>query len=992
MGIMSALVELLDDTIRSLNGYFGKSVGSYCDLETALDKNILASRDGSLVTLLRWSGANHLIGEDEYHTLVARISSRLGPAMMNPGHVLQIVFTNEGSDESVKNTLEEEFRGLYSAADKLKLDVDDILADRFDTMAKLCSKEHCYIAVWTRPAVLNGADWKNANAKQREEIKDNKHGKRAQNYDSGARALLDTHRSFIDSLVRDFVSNGLAVSAIDKHDAARVIRQLVDPDFTSDDWMPSLAGDDPVFREADFPSKDISFLLWPPLAPQLIPREPVVRSFRTCQIGDRIWTPLVVTQAPRKTQPFSDLFQRLRASRIPWRISFTISGAGLNETSFAQMASSALTLGSHRNRTMDSAFAALKKMKEGGEPITALRICATSWAKSGQYEKLAENTSRLARAIQGWGGCDVSEVTGNAVQGVLATVPGLGLSTVAPACTPPLSEALKFLPWHRPASPWARGHVLFRSTDGKPFPYRAYSSRQDAWVTLLFSPMGGGKSVQMNSLHMGLLLDDSNDSLPLIRIMDIGPSSSGFISMAQNALPPTERHRAQHYKLKMTKEYAWNPCDTLLGQRKPLSAHRAFLVNILVLLATPLGEGQSPQDGIDGIASMAIDRAYERLSDGPSSQPRLYFSNIDRFVDEQIVKHNVKLQRGATWWEVVDAFSKLGLYRIAGIAQRYAVPTIPDIAAEARREEITAIFKGRTETHELLPDYFGRKMIEALDAYPILGAATRFDIGDSEIIALDLDEVAIKGSDQADRQTAVMYLLGLWMMSSDFFIGDDILPTISADYRPYHAERVRKLKRKKKRLAADELHRPVQAAPIAIKVIDQVVREGRKWQVEVVLASQRWEDFPNSIVQLATCFMVLKPPATGIDEMCSFFKFSTTEQYAIEHKLNGPKPGEGANLVCRFLTKDGTFTHLLTSSMGGIELWALSTTKEDTIIRDALYQEYGPKATRRLLASRFPGGTAKNEIEAREQKRSQSGVRSPLAVTDEVLAELRSFA
>ena len=75
----------------------------------------------------------------------------------------------------------------------------------------------------------------------------------------------------------------------------------------------------------------------------------------------------------------------------------------------------------------------------------------------------------------------------------------------------------------------------------------------------------------------------------------------------------------------MTPDYAVNPFDTPLGCRKPLPSHKAFLVNLLSLLATPL-DVTAPADGVPGLIGRAIDLAYEELSDG--NHPRLYQPNV----------------------------------------------------------------------------------------------------------------------------------------------------------------------------------------------------------------------------------------------------------------------------------------------------------------------------------------------------------------------------
>ena len=56
---------------------------------------------------------------------------------------------------------------------------------------------------------------------------------------------------------------------------------------------------------------------------------------------------------------------------------------------------------------------------------------------------------------------------------------------------------------------------------------------------------------------------------------------------------------------------------------------------------------------------------------------------------------------------------------------------------------------------------------------------------------------------------------------------------------------------------------------------------------------------------------------------------------------------------------------LLTLTLGPIELWALSTTAEDVIIRNHMYRHLGPSEARRYLAIVFPEGTATKELSKR---------------------------
>jgi len=145
----------------------------------------------------------------------------------------------------------------------------------------------------------------------------------------------------------------------------------------------------------------------------------------------------------------------------------------------------------------------------------------------------------------------------------------------------------------------------------------------------------------------------------------------------------------------------------------------------------------------------------------------------------------------------------------------------------------------------------------------------------------------------------------------------------------------------------------------------QDMREGRKWKVQIALISQSLDDFDAVMVEFATSIFIMDAgPEQAIRKTANIFGLSKTGQYALRTRVHGPREG-GATFLAQFATKDGIHTHLLTSTLGPIELWAFSTTTEDANIRNRLYRKLGPAEARRVLASMFPSGSATKVIEDR---------------------------
>ena len=154
-------------------------------------------------------------------------------------------------------------------------------------------------------------------------------------------------------------------------------------------------------------------------------------------------------------------------------------------------------------------------------------------------------------------------------------------------------------------------------------------------------------------------------------MIDIGPSSSGLISLLKEALPEDQKHYVAYHRLRMTKEYAINPFDTQLGARFPSPQERTFLVNFISLLATPVGS-DVPYDGIIDMAGMLVDEAYKAASE--AGNPSSYTEGVEDIVDALLADIGFVVDSHTTWWEVTDALFSAGFIHAATLAQRNAMP------------------------------------------------------------------------------------------------------------------------------------------------------------------------------------------------------------------------------------------------------------------------------------------------------------------------------
>jgi intracellular multiplication protein IcmB len=548
------------------------------------------------------------------------------------------------------------------------------------------------------------------------------------------------------------------------------------------------------------------------------------------------------------------------------------------------------------------------------------------------------------------------------------------------------------LPLFRPASPWKHGAILFRSPDGKPWPYQPGSRQQTTWIDLFYARPGSGKSVLSNAINLALCLASGLTRLPRIAIVDIGPSSSGLISLLKEALPVEKKHLVAYHRLRMDAQYAINPFDTQLGARYPMATERSFLVNFLTLLATPVGAAKS-YDGITDMVGLIIDELYKHFSD--ENNPNSYAKGIDLVVDGILEDIGFVSDQKTTWWEITDALFMAGFKNEARLAQRYAMPLLADVASICRLPAVQDLYgKLMTPTNEDLIHAFSRMISSAVREYPIISQVTQFDLGDTRIVSLDLHEVARSGGEAANRQTAVMYMLARYVLARHYYLTEEDLSHFPDIYRSYHQVRIIEIREDAKRIIMDEFHRTAKASAVREQVI-QDMREGRKWNVQVALISQSLDDFDEAMVEFATSVFIMDAgPEQAVNKTSKIFGLSDTARVALRTRVHGPKEG-GATFLAQFATKEGVNTQLLTATLGPIELWALNTTAEDVNIRNQLSRRLGPQQARRVLATRFPSGTATQLLEERYAEYKDQGniidnsLRS--SVIDEIVNELLTY-
>ncbi|MBP9725954.1 MAG: type IV secretion protein IcmB [Gammaproteobacteria bacterium] len=989
------IVDRLLNNVDSLLAWFASGIKTscedYCEIESADSEFSLVARDGSLVSLISIEGVSRLIGTDEFNQIHAGLTQTLQTSLGRRGHSFQVVFSYDRA--KAMQQISEMLTPAKATAQRLQLSLNDLFAEREKVISSYCAKETMYFVLWTYPTSLAQEQQNKAQKDKIKAINDSKYPKplNAQNIIAAIPDIRNAHESFARSMVNDLTALGIYCKLLEVHEALHSIRILSEPEHTGKDWRAVLPGDRvPPRVLANGKYAELSGLLFPRLAQQIFPRDAEAVDIRTVRVGDTIYSPIFIDLFPQEVKGFLTLFNRVLPTQVPWRIAYQLDSSGLDAVRFKAMISSILSFASKHNNLISDATKMLQHLEVNSDtPVVKLRVTLTTWAPADNIRLLRIRTAELVKAVQGWGACEVAELCGDAFGGFVSTLPAVSTSSVANTAAAPLNEVVTMLPFTRPASTWTYGSLIFRSPDGKPWPFQPGSSQQTTWIDLLYARPGSGKSVLSNALNLGLCLSAGVKRLPRIAIIDVGPSSSGFISLLKEALPRNQQHLVGYHRLRMTPEFAINPLDTQLGNRFPTPQERSFLVNLVTLLVTPLG-AQRPYDGISDMAGLVLDELYKIYAD--TGKPRLYTPGMLFDVDEVLADISFIKDTHTTWWEITDALFTAGFVHEASLAQRYAVPLLADAAAICRTTAVEDLYgQVQAPTGESLVKAFGRMISSAVREYPIIASVTQFDLGESRIVSLDLDEVAKSGGDAADRQTAVMYMLARYVLANHYYLTEENAKNMPELYQAYHRERIAEIREDAKRIVYDEFHRTSKAASVRDQVIIDM-REGRKWNVQIALISQSVDDFDSVMVEFATSIYIMDAgPEQSIRKATEIFGLSETARIALKTRVHGPRAG-GATFLAQFATKLGMNTQLLTSTVGPIELWAFSTTTEDVELRNRLYTRIGPVEARRVLANLFPSGTVKPIVEDRLVKAKESSAMiediDNIGIIEELMSEI----
>lgn len=981
MDVLTRIVGVGNEAIGAMTK---RELAAFCDIETA-SGNKLYAEDASVATVIEVMGTTEL-GKDNDLLLFSQQASRaLASFFKGAGHAMQLFFMRDPS--RAVTMLQEYLRPAEAAARAAGLDLHAVIDERARHLGRFVTNEMIYLVLWTRPTVMSREERKRDRQEQKK-VKPSfwPQAIDSQQFDVISRSVSTRHDAFVNSVITSLADLSIRSRVVNCHVAARLARNVLYPSAVNPAWRLFVPEDSrspdgkprmpwprmPRIAKRISNKDDMSHLLWPRYSSQIFDAGAELDTMPGVTIRDLRFAGIDVSRGPVEPRSFNRLISFLKntGDEPPWRVSFLLEGGGVGGASISiNMFLAAMTapfkVGAADSRLYYEAMQGLRAYETDANGVVArIRISFATWAPADDHDLLNERVNRMQRALETWGQCESKTVSGDPVDTLMSSVPGMGVKATAPAGIAPLEEALYVMPWMRETSPWSEGCLLLRTVDGRPFPYQPGSSLQNAFIDLVYGPAGTGKSFFLNTMGLAFCLSadaatSSGNVLPYLGILDIGSSSSGLILTLSNALPPSMRHQVLFHRLQMDRRTPFNPFDLPLGLRRPLPDHRNLLVNIVTALATPNrqdGNLQTPE-GMMELAGLVIDKAYAMLDEtGRKSSPKRYNPNEDYEVDAAIEKIGLPPEACETWYGLSRALFRAGMNREAVLAQRHAVPTLRDLLI-TDNEEIANIYSDNPK----ICREFERMIQISQGDYPILDGVTKLDLGNARVLSLDLAGVAPEDN---VKQTSVMYLLGMHIVSSRFMIHKDDLEKFPEEYRDHHRSEIDRMGEMPKGLVLDEVHRTQGATTVRTAIVRKML-EGRKKNFHVRVASQQLRHFDPGMVESATsiwiCGVNTLQEARDAQEV---FGLSDEAARTIFSEVRGPKADRsGAPLFALFkLKQPGRHEHVLINTVGPREAWSFSTSELDTTLRDRLIDRIGYYDALARLGQLYPGGSAQTAI------------------------------
>ena len=482
-------MNLIQKLIAPFQKGFKQSIASLINLETSDNETTLVSIDGSLISYVKIHGSKQIIGEEEYKKIVEASTIKIGARFDRQGHAMQVYFARDPN--RIRKELESLVRPSRITATSCNMEMQDVFDERVTHLERFLTHEECYFVLWTRPSILTKSEADRSSKDAKEQAKEWLSAGSAQYPLAALDPLRTRHKSFVSSIMSALDELGISGDLMEVHAALNSVRSNLFPDRANEKWRACLPGD-PIPPRAPTNKVDMSDLLWPNLPNQIVAADARTFGKSVVRIGNMLWAGADMVLGPMDATEFPVLLNRLVDADIPFRVSFLIEGGGAQATQFRAFAATMMGPTNAANKQIKYSLEGLQAMARS-EPVVSFRCSIATWCSVEKQEAIVDQLSIIIQAVESWGYCQVSEFSGDPLECAMSSAMGIMCGGTAPTGVAPMFEIMKLLPWQRPSSPFTQGSMLFRTPDGKVWPYQTGTNLTTTWFDLIFAQPGAGK-------------------------------------------------------------------------------------------------------------------------------------------------------------------------------------------------------------------------------------------------------------------------------------------------------------------------------------------------------------------------------------------------------------------------------------------------------------------------------------------------------------------
>lgn len=1018
----------LEPIILSIMSSLKAHSSDYCDIQTVDGYENIIFKNGSMMTLVEYNGMLSTVSRDTFRTMINDVSSQLQNLMGNSGYKIACVFRKDLDAFSSLVSVE---KNQKTTARKIGLDLDDLIEENIELYRNAVYDESVIFGLITDQSALDEVEKQEIKHAAKKKVP-RPPIKNAQNIFAVNEMLRPKHNNFVGKFISSFTNDDYYVSIqrINIIKALGLVRHQVQPDSSQKNWKASVAISETYARAEGmydyrtpmmFPENDneadMSHALPPELARQILSKPIEVLGAKegmppnTIRLDGRLYTYVLMDIPPNTPAIFNELFDSFNQTgftdnrgikrTMPWCISYLITGDGLAGSMVKKAFKDILALvPPSTNGNIQAAYNQLAfYKKQTNRPIVGLQVSAMTWVEDdlAGRDTIRTRKTRLAYVMESWGGMTVIDNVGDPILGWRSNILGLSTDHQGTKAALPLPNALELLPLTRPASPFKTGSILNRTLDGKLMLVEKFSPSLSTWVKCITGAPGNGKSVMLNNDLFETCIMPDIDRLPLITVIDKGSSSKGFVELIRDALPNHKRHQAVTKRLRKSRFSAINPFDIKVGLTKPLESEKNQMVMFLTALLTP-AEADKPYEGTQGFVISVVTRMFDKIQEhGENQSPNIYQYAVNPELDKYLIEHDIvefdenngvpiySSPKEISYFKLVRILHTRGVrlpidskerdlaWRARDLAHRLAMPILSQVAGILSDPAIKEAYRNTIkDTGETMPDFALRAITEVIGSYECFAHHTTFDVDSARVVALDLQEVINANNKQ---QTSLFYqvarMIGVKKLSlTEDDIESDVMPAM---FKDYYKQELQNLNADRKVLAIDEMHN-AKTDESFMSVLETDAREGRKWGLELIFASQdlsdfdyRKGDFQVKLLAYVTHLCLCSRPKAA--DMESFQRYFSKDPLIASDMRNISLTAAGLTYMSYITAKDKAYCNLMTLTVGQKRLWSLTTDQHDRLLRGYMYELAGNNRTLAIaaLAYYFPSGAKKIITEYRNK-------------------------